>query len=124
MADNDKDLKLKVEKNDENNPEYREYHVKKAVICKIAVFFVMLFTGTIFSLILPLRTMRFLNMIIPTVRHKKMRNRRKALGMRNRRTTQIILRKKRLRQQSRHSREKSSVRYMFWKTVLMRIIHF
>lgn len=55
MADNDKDLKLKVEKNDENNPEYREYHVKKAVICKIAVFFVMLFTGTIFSLILPLR---------------------------------------------------------------------
>lgn len=55
MADNDKDLKLKVEKNDENNPEYRGYHVKKAVICKIAVFFVMLFTGTIFSLILPLR---------------------------------------------------------------------
>lgn len=55
MADNDKDLKLKAEKNDENNPEYREYHVKKAVICKIAVFFVMLFTGAIFSLILPLR---------------------------------------------------------------------
>ena len=32
MADNDKDLKLKVEKNDENNPEYREYHVKKAAV--------------------------------------------------------------------------------------------
>lgn len=40
---------------DENNQKYREYRMKKAAVFKIAAFFVLLCTGAVVSLMLPLR---------------------------------------------------------------------
>lgn len=55
MYDKDKNVKLHVEHIDKKNTVYREYIMKKAAIYKIVVFLIVLTTGAILSLIIPLR---------------------------------------------------------------------